>query len=351
MPTHKPRTAHLDRACAVVREGIERKEARSAVMAVADAQEVIWLEVAAPADGSEAVAADSIFLLASITKPFIGVAIMQLVEQGRLLLHEPVARYVPEFGRLNKGQVTLWNLLTHTSGLAEEVEEPAWRAGAPAAAHLEAAYNSFLHFPPGSQYEYCNLSFWVLGEIIARVAGEPYVDYLRRHIWEPLGMDDTGFDFADARAARMMPVHSIDPGFPTDEVALRYWRSLAVPAGGLWSTAGDLVKFGQALLAGLAGRRKALLGRAGVEWMTRLHTQGLRDRASGLPAYYGLCWGKPSADGALLGTPAAFGHGGATGTLLWIEPDHDLVFVFLTNIWGQPNRVAMLALNAILAGL
>jgi CubicO group peptidase (beta-lactamase class C family) len=326
-------------------------------MAIANSHETIRCETAAPPDGSEQVAPDSIFLLASITKPVIGTAIVQLAEQGRLLISDPVARYVPEFGRFGKDKVTIWHLLTHTSGLAEEVEGPAWEAKAPLSAHLEAAYNSFLHFPPGTQYEYCNLSFWVLTEIITRVSGESYIEYLRHHIFEPLGMDDTAFDFEGEQAGRMMPVHNVQP-LPGDG-DLHYWRSLAHPAGGLWSTAADLVKFGQAMLNGLAGQRHTIVSRAGIAAMTRLHTAGLRDRTTGELAYYGLCWGKPGGNAQVLsvladrpgGTSAAFGHGGATATLLWIEPDHDLVFVFLTNVWGQENRVAYAALNAVLGAM
>jgi CubicO group peptidase (beta-lactamase class C family) len=130
-----------------------------------------------------------------------------------------------------------------------------------------------------------------------------------------------------------------------------YFRSLALPAGGLYSTAADLVKFGQAILNGLLGREHTIVSQAGIATMTRLHTEGIRERNTGRLAFYGLGWDKPGGDARFLGTPAAFGHGGATATLLWIEPNHDLVFVFLTNQFGQENRVACMALNAVLGAL
>ncbi|GAB4558900.1 MAG: hypothetical protein Kow0047_04360 [Anaerolineae bacterium] len=339
----------LNMARKAVKAGIERKESGPAVMAVATGDAVVAVDTFPREDGA-AVDQDSIFLLASITKPFFGTAIMQLAERGSLLISDPVARHIPEFARYGKAEVTIWHLLTHTSGLAEETSTPAWEARAPASAHVEAVCNSFLRFKPGTAWEYCNISFWALAEIITRVSGQPYVEYLREHIWEPLGMTDTAFDFADERAGRMVPVEAVEP-VPGGEEALTYFRSLAIPAGGLWSTASDLVRFGQAMLNGLKGRQRTIVSQAGIETMTRLQTAGIREFATGKPAAYGLGWGKPTPDAHTLGTPAAFGHGGATATLLWIEPDYDLVFVFLTNQWGQPNRVAHMALNATLAAL
>ncbi|NOZ29764.1 MAG: beta-lactamase family protein [Chloroflexi bacterium] len=350
MTTSRLQPKQLDRAFAVVREGIERGEAGPSVMAVANGREIIRQEVIPAPDDDIQVHLDSIFLLASITKPFIGTAFMQLAEQGRLLISDPVTRYVPEFGRFGKEEVTIWHLLTHTSGLSEEVWEPLWEERVPASAYLEAACNGFLHFQPGTRWEYCNISFWVLAEIITRVSGEPYVEYLRHSILEPLGMADTAFDFDGPQAERMVPIHSVQP-LPGGDDIWPYFRSLALPAGGLYSTAADLVKFGQAMLNGLAGRERTIVSQAGIATMTRLHTEGIRERSTGRPAWYGLGWGKPGGDARTLGTPAAFGHGGATATLLWIEPDHDLVFVFLTNQWGQEVRLAYMALNAILGSL
>jgi len=153
-------TKQLDRAFDVVRAGIASGDAGPSVMAIANSQDLIRCQATSPPQG-EQTTPDTIFLLASITKPFISTAIMQLAEEGRLLISDPAARYMPEFDRFGKDQVTIWHLLTHTSGLAEEVAEPVWKAKQPAEAHLQAACDSFLHFPPGSEFQYCNLSFWV----------------------------------------------------------------------------------------------------------------------------------------------------------------------------------------------
>jgi CubicO group peptidase (beta-lactamase class C family) len=169
---------------------------------------------------------------------------------------------------------------------------------------------------------------------------------LRREIFEPLGMRDTSFAPHGDHEARAMPVYSAlsEPDF---EAKIAYFISTAAPGGGLWSTAADLVAFGQALLRGGSSNGYHLLAPASIAAMTRLHTPGMtevRIDGSSVPARYGLGWGKPALDGSTLASPSAYRHGGATGTLLLVDPEWDLVFVFLTNSWGiegqAPNHVA-----------
>jgi CubicO group peptidase (beta-lactamase class C family) len=352
MPKTDLKRKDLRAAVAAMHAGIERKEAGASVLAVANSSDILLLESAPSLDGSENPKEDSIFLLASITKPFMGTAALQLVEQGRLLYSDRVSQHVPEFACFGKQNITLWHLLTHTSGLADEAGEPVWAASGDSQTHLDATCRSFLHFAPGSEWEYCNTSWWLVGEIIRRLSGLPYPDYLRQGIFEPLGMRDTGFDFAGEAAGRMMPVHDLEEhGIVSDEEKLHYFKSIQMPAGGLWSTALDLVKFGQAMLKGLAGNGTPVASRAGIATMTRLHTAGIRERGSNNLAAYGLGWGKPGFHTNTIGSERAFGHGGATATLLWIEPDYDLAFVYLTNLWGMDNRVAHMCLNAVLAAM
>ncbi|MHB0874879.1 MAG: serine hydrolase domain-containing protein [Anaerolineae bacterium] len=339
------RPEQLDGAVAAMRAGVAAGDAAESVLAVANSRDTIRVEVAAPDDSTAALADDSIFLLASITKTFFGTAIMQLVEQGRLMLTDTVARHVPEFARYDKAGITVWNLLTHTSGMADESDSAAWEAGLPPAAHVEAACRAFTHFAPGTEYEYCNLSFWMLGEIIARLSGLAYPEYLHQRILDPLGMGDTSFAPQGDQDKRFVPVRQ---GESSEMPPADYFMSLALPAGGLCSSARDLVRYGQAMLRGLRGEDNGVIGRAAIATMTRRQTGGIRERGSSHEADYALGWGKPGP--MHLGTPAAFGHGGATATLLWIEPDYDLVYVYLTNVF-KDNRVARLALNALLARL
>jgi CubicO group peptidase (beta-lactamase class C family) len=334
----------LDAAFATIEEGVRSGDLPSGVLAIATGDRTLRLEAFGP------VKTDSIFLLASITKPIFATALMRLVERGRMRLNDPVAAVIPEFGANGKGDVRLWHLLTHTSGLDETPGFALWgqadRAGLTA-----AAIQAPLRFRPGSQYAYCNGSFFVMAELIRRLGGRDDVAYLRDEVLEPLGMRDTSYQ--PAASPRLAPVH----GSPwANDPHFEYLRSLCWGAAGLSSTAKDLIRFGQAFLAGGVLDGKRVLAPATVRAMTSLQTDGLLEtRAAGDgPPYYGLGFGKAGPDNATgpsteLRTPAGFGHGGATGTLLWVEPELDLVFAFLTNKWGLDAPYAGRALNAAVA--
>ena len=325
----------------------------SAVLAVANAETTILTHTVSSPDHAPA-ALDSIFLLASITKPIIATAIMRLVEQGRLLLSDPIVRYIPEFELFEKGRVTAWHLLTHTSGLDESGwwREMMFEQRASADQLVEMACRCALRFEPGARFEYNTLAFVILGELITRISGLPYPEYLQQHMFGPLGMRDTSFAPSAAQQPRTMPVYP-PPTDPDGEQRVRYFTSLAAPGGGLWSTAADLIAFGQALLRGGRFGDYHLLSPSAIDMMTRLHTGGLIEIVEhiSVPASYGLGWGKPGPDGALLASPRAYEHGGITGTRLHIDPEWNLVFVFLTNRWSIEGEASIRALNAVYGAL
>src|SRR5262245_26116587 len=163
-------------------------------------------------------------------------------------------------------------------------------------------------------------------------------------------MHFTSFVPSNKQQSRAMPVYFPETE-PEGEKRLKYFTSVAAPGGGLWSTTADLVAFGQALLRGGRMGDSHLLSPAAIEVMTRLHTAGLIDNFERRPAYYGLGWGKPGTDGATLASARAYLHSGATGTLLHIDPDWNLVFVFLTNSWGVEGSAPNLVLNAVYGAL
>lgn len=335
----------LAHAARVADDAVARGRHPSALIAVANGAERVWTHLA---PGDAGLSEDNIFLLASISKPVTATAVMRLVEDGRLLLNLPVAHYIPEFAAHGKGRVTTWNLLTHTAGLEETrwFEDLSGRDVAQAD-YVRAACATYLHFEPGERCEYSQLlAFAILGELITRVSGQPYPAYLREHVFAPLGMASTAF--APADAARAAPVH--DGGGP--ELAARFVGA-AHPGGGLWSTASDLIAFGQAFLRGGVYNGYRLLGPAALDVMTRSHTKGMSALVEGYaePFNYGLGWGKPDPGANVLASERAHGHGGATGTLLWIDPAWDLVFVFLTNRWGLETDTARRALNAVYGAL
>jgi CubicO group peptidase (beta-lactamase class C family) len=336
----------LDAAFAVIGEGVASGALPSGVLAVANSEDMVRLEAFGP------VATDSIFLIASITKPIFATSLMRLVERGRMLLNEPVARIAPQFAANGKGDVRLWHLLTHTSGL----DEAWWTMAGTRGPHewsraVEVACAAPLQFQPGTRYAYCNPTFFVMADLVQRLSGRDHVDWLQETVLDPLGMRDTTFVPPDS--ARVVPV--LDPPWP-DEHGRATWISLRNPAGGLWSTAQDLVRFGQTLLRDGSCENFHLLSPATLRSMTTLQTAGIPavTGAGKFQSAYGLGFSKAGPGGENgpspeLRSPAGFGHGGATGTYLWIEPEFDLVFVFLTNRWLQDDTHLKRALNATIA--
>ncbi len=347
--------ARLQVAFDRVAEGVEERVVPAAVLAVANRHELVRREAFSRAAGDR-VTADSIFLLASITKPILATAVMRLVAQGRLVLSEPIRRYIPEFALSSAPAVTAWHLLTHTSGIVEIDWPDTLRQRPHAPSRLEAACRRALLFDPGERVSYSTLSYELLAELVTRLGGMPYQDYLRERVFAPLGMTDTSYDprVSDTSAARMVPVHGIDGGLADPDEALDYYIARKVAGAGLWSTAADLVAFGQAYLND--GRRGAyqLLPPAYIDLVTREHTAGLTKMGDGraVPAHYALAWRKSALDGTRPGSPRVFEHDGATGGLLWIDPEWDLVFVYLTNSFGLADaHVQQAALQAAYGAL
>jgi CubicO group peptidase (beta-lactamase class C family) len=277
---------------------------------------------------------------------------MRLVERGRVLLNEPVAHCIPEFAANGKGDVCLWHVLTHTSGLDDSLASQLYGAERGEwSSVVERVCAAPLQFRPGSRYAYCNASFIVMAELVQRLTGTDHASYLRESVLEPLGMHDTSY--SPPESPRVVPV--LDPPWGDAENRAG-WIALRHPAGGLWSTASDLVRFGQALLRDGELGDYRLIAPATLRAMTTLQTARIPSvtPAGDFNSYYGLGFSKagphsergPSAE---LRSPGGFGHGGATGTYLWIEPEFDLLFVFLTNRWGNDDWTLKRALNATIA--
>jgi CubicO group peptidase (beta-lactamase class C family) len=302
---------------------------------------------------------DRRFLVASITKPVTATAIMQLVEDGRLVLTAPVADYLPEFrplpvrpGTLGGEAITTWHILTHTSGLCDAGEEFLEARRPSPIGLLERVCTEQLAFVPGTQYGYASDSFYVLAELVRRVGGEDFREHLRRRIFEPLGMTATTFEPTEP-GPRALPLGGMfDRYGPLLGEATRYFVSLAMPGGGLWSTADDLVLFGRAMLLGGSLDGARVLGRPYVELMTREHTADVVE--PGTPPrrpYYGLGWALPGRTNGSPASPSAFGHAGATGTALVVDPERDVVVVYLRNEWDSGPVAADEAVQAVYGAL
>src|SRR5438876_3068696 len=141
---------------------------------------------------AEPMTEDTIFDLASLTKVVATTtSVMKLVEEGRIRLADPVSRFIPEFGRYRKEGITIRHLLTHTSGLRPDLELEVEFAGADEA--VRRAIEEVPTAPPGDRFVYSDINFFLLGDIVRRVSGEPLDRYVRREIFDPLGMKETTF--------------------------------------------------------------------------------------------------------------------------------------------------------------
>jgi CubicO group peptidase (beta-lactamase class C family) len=355
------RQLDLDAAFAPAAAGALADTIPCAVVGVSDAWGTLGIH-AYPGSRQRRVGTDSVFFLASVTKPITATAVMQLVEVGQLDLQAPIARYVPEFAGPDKEGVTAWHVLTHTSGIPD-LDQDALRRKRPSYQQmLRHVCRDPLLFEPGSRYAYASDSFYVLAEAVARLTGEPYAKALRQRILAPLAMTDTSFDPRPIRS-RVMPMHGIPlRGWIMETLILRFLAGATMPGGGLFGTAEDLLRFGRSLLPDTT--EPAILRPDTIAEMTREHTRGIleiQEDGSLREPRYALGWGKPDPDGTIpsvLGTPistaervpaspSTFTHGGASGTRLWIDPDRGLVFVFLTNEWSASDETMFATLAEV----
>lgn len=316
------------------------------------------------ADDSPPLREDAIFLVASITKPVVATAAMLLVERGELALADRVSDIVPEFGGSGRYPITVRHLLTHTSGLPDMLENnrELREANSPLSAFVEGTCRVDPDFTAGSGVRYQSMGFAMLGEVIERISGRSCPQFLREEIFGPLGMQDSELGapeswFGDSHAERVaeirLPKHQSAES--TWHWNSRYWRSLGAPWGGLLTTPADLARFARMMLnlGELDGER--LLSPATVAAATRNQLTAMRDvpeadrRSRPWGLGWRLNWPAHSANfGDLLG-PATYGHWGATGTVLWIDPDLDAFAVILTTQPQEPHGRLLAKLSNLIA--
>ena len=279
----------------------------------------------------------TLWLMFSQTKVIVTAALWQLIEAGALRFADRVSDHVPEFGANGKGDITLFEIVTHQGGFpSADVPEEAWED------HdlLRSVVSDFrLEWTPGSKVHYHGLAaHWVAAVVIEAVTGDDYRDHIRSSLLEPLGLDDQIFvgvsEEADGRCA---DIHQIkDDSMVKSARNTRAWRAAGVPGGGGYGTAAGLATFYQMMLAGgtLDGNR--VLGPRVIQFATRNHTGDRVDENMGMPMHRGL---GPHVRGLTptirgLGTiasPSTFGHGGAGTSYSWGDPESGVSFSYLTN--------------------
>jgi len=279
---------------------------------------------------------DSVFLIASITKPLTAMAVMRLVEQGRMGLDDPVVRHLPEFGGADRRGTLVRHLLTHASGLPDMLPDniALRKRQAPLREFLAGAMRVPLLFPPGARVSYQSMGTLLAAEIAERVSGQRLDAYLAKEVFGPLGMKKTSLGMGGLKIEETVRCDLPASGDLIQTEADRswnwnsaYWRNLGVPWGGAHSTAGDIALVLQSMLEGGGRVLKPETVRAMIT-----------DQNRGLDKPWGLGW-KVGKDAFYEGSAAdAFGHKGATGTVCWADPGRKLVLVLLTNRPGVNDK-------------
>ncbi|UCE25472.1 MAG: serine hydrolase, partial [Candidatus Zixiibacteriota bacterium] len=196
---------------------------------------------------------DTKYLLASITKQFTAAGILQLVERKQLSLNHPVSKYLPDYPKKVGDRVTIYHLLTHTSGIAEYTTQPQFGEIYLKPATHEEVVATFKDIPlqiePGSEWRYSNSGYYLLGLIIEEVSGEPYGEYIRKHIFEPLGMQNSGYPQGWIDFPGLATGYTFDSTGNLIPAEIVY-NTLPYAAGGLYSTVNDMAKWDAGLRNG-----------------------------------------------------------------------------------------------------
>ena len=290
----------------------------------------------------EPMTADTVFDLASLTKPLAtATSVLMLVDAGKVELDAPVVKYLPEFAPNGKDQITVRDLLTHQGGLLPDNSLKDYLDGPELAWERICALD--LRAEPRTQFIYTDVGFITLGKLVERVSGEPLNDFARKRIYLPLGMRETMYRPGEELDGRAAPTEKNGETFFKGTVHDPRAAALGGVAGhaGLFSTADDLARY--AAMVHRGGR--------GPGGETILSSKIIRQMASPQQTprgTRGLGWDKQSPYSSNRGdllSDSAIGHGGFTGTAMWIDPEQQLTVIFLSNRLhpdgkGTVNRLA-----------
>jgi CubicO group peptidase (beta-lactamase class C family) len=338
---------------------IAANEIAGAVTVVTTKDKIVHFEANGLADiaTKKPMRPDTIFWIASMTKPITGVAILMLQDEGKLNVADPVAKYLPEFAGLKTpsgkpANLTITQILTHTSGLGEAPNEQANKART-LADLIPLFLAAPMQYEPGSRWKYTQSAINTAGRIVEVVSGKPFEVFLEERLFAPLGMKDTTFYPAGTQLERVATAYRKDAATgklvsapPRRGMGTRDQPPLA--NGGLYSTAGDYARFAQMLLNGGELNGKRYLSVAALKLLSTPQTGDLptgffqEAERGGHGANYG--WGigtcvlrTPHSGVAEMMSPGTYGHGGAWGTQAWIDPAKGLAYILMVQRAGHPN--------------
>lgn len=342
----------------LVRQAMQEGEMPGCVIAFGNHHEIQFLQAYGQRQVQDVIRPmkiDTVFDLASLTKPVAtATAILLLAEQDRLALDKSISHYMPAFARHGKDQITLELALIHQSGLIPDNPMSDYADGP------EVAWQRIMNLKPtkpvGEVFQYSDVNFLVLGRLVEVISGQTLDQFTRENIFQPLQMHDTGFRPTAPLLPRAAATGQRGGKWLVGEVHDPRAHALGGVAGhaGLFSTAPDLARYCQAILTTFHESEKPtearfVLKRETLQTMTQAYTVSRGTR--------GLGWDKRSPYGANRGqelSDSAFGHGGFTGTVLWVDPKRDFFFIFLSSRLhpdgkGSVNRLAAQIQDVILA--
>jgi len=365
-----PKAAQTQKMDEVLRSGITRRKIPAAVGSIADKRKTLYEGAFGVRDASGVpVRLDSIFRIASMTKPVTTVAALQLVEQGKVSLSEPVSKYLPQLANLNvlegfdnsgkpilrpaRTPITLHHLLTQTSGLCYSIWDEKMFRYAALGQEAQAQAPGPLMFEPGTRWQYGQGTAWA-ARLVETITGATLEDYFQERILRPLGMQDTSYIFPEAKFDRLVVNYQRDTSGelkPNNRV-LPNRPTTFNGDGGLYSTAADYIRFMQMIL----NRGAGILKRDTVEKMFQNQIGGLTagkmrsfqpTTSADVDLHPGNTqkWGygfllntKPYAGGRSAGSGA---WGGINNTLFWIDPKSDRCGVLMMQFLPFVDKEAV----------
>jgi CubicO group peptidase (beta-lactamase class C family) len=341
---------------------IVKNEIAGAVTVVVTKDKVLHLEATGDADvaARRRMSPDTLFWIASMTKPITGTAILMLQDEGKLNVADPVAKYLPEFASLKTpsgrpANLTITQILTHTSGLGE--------AGGPAAQSAKTLADLVplwlaapMQYEPGEKWRYTQSGINAAARIVEVVSGMTFDAFLQKRLFTPLGMNHTTFYLTPGQRSQLVTAYaknketgSLDPVPPRPDFGPRDRPPQG--NGGLYSTGPDYARFCQMLLSGGTFKGHRYLSAEAMKFLTTPQTGDLPtgffqgENFGNHGTNYG--WGigtcilrAPHEGVASMLSPGSYGHGGAWGTQAWIDPQKGVAYVLMVQRSNFPNSDA-----------
>jgi CubicO group peptidase (beta-lactamase class C family) len=367
-----------------MRAAVARKDVTGVVVMAADRSGIIYEGAFGVADIAEAhpLKVDSMFRIASMTKAITSTAALQLVEQGKFTIEDPVEKYLPQFAKLPVFEsfdsatgnyklrpaarpVTVRHLLTHTSGLGYPFTDPTTRDFKPRPGEDYPIVP--LIFDPGERWLYSTSTDWV-GRLVEKVSGKPLEDYFQEYVLKPLGMKDTSYFVAKEKEARLVTVNRrlADGSFVKDQVQPATSGFTPIGGGGLTSTASDYLRFTRALLNGgeLDGARILQAGTVALMEQNHIGALGVPAQKTAIPArsedFSFIAAGRDKWGlGFLITADTVPGHrtagslswGGIFNTYYWLDPTRGVTGVILTQFLPFADHKALVLYDTFERGV